>query len=306
MKTVTLLLAAFFMGGSVFASGESFEKDRKAILSMAGEFKVGFHFQETLSLREGYAPVEKAYEEEAFETVKVVEDSGKKIVLQHILQAGPAVVKHWAQIWTYEDTEILEFQGSRVWATKKLSPAEAKGKWSQRVTQVDDSPRYEGIAAWVHGEQTSEWTALANRPKPRREQKRDDYDLLIVTNRHTITPQGWFHEQDNAKWVKRDGKEYPLVREVGFNPYIRVQGHDFAKANTYWEKTAPFWKDVRQVWEEFYPADGSIQVLTKADDGRLMDVVADFVEDTEDGQAPGIEKIRATLKPYVVEASAKQ
>src|SRR5690606_25378446 len=106
--------------------------------------------------------------------------------------------------------------------------------------------------------------------------------------------------------VKRDGKEYPLVREVGFNPYTRVQGHDFAKANTYWEKTAPFWKDVRQVWEEFYPADGSIKVLTKADDGRLMDVVAEFVEDTEDGQAPGIEKIRATLKPYVVEASAKQ
>ena len=30
----------------------------------------------------------------------------------------------------------------------------------------------------VHGEQASEWTALANRPKPRREQQRDDYDLL--------------------------------------------------------------------------------------------------------------------------------
>lgn len=306
MKIISLLLAGAVFGGGAYASEESFEKDRKAILAMAGDFKVGFHFQETISLHEGYTPVEKAYKEEAFETVKVVEDSGKRIVLQHILQAGPAVVKHWAQIWTYEDTEILEFQGSRVWTTKKLSPDQAKGKWSQRVTQVDDSPRYEGIAAWVHRGDISEWAALANRPKPRREEKRDDYDLLVVTNRHTITPQGWFHEQDNVKWVKREGSDRPLVREVGFNPYLRVQGHDFAKANTYWDKTSLFWKDVRQVWEELYPEDGSVKVLTKAGEGRLMDVVSELVEETEDGKAPDIGKIRATLKPYVVEATAKQ
>ncbi|QJE95317.1 DUF6607 family protein [Luteolibacter luteus] len=305
-STFTLFAAGILLAGSTFASDESFEKDRKAILSMAGDFKVGFHFQETVSLHEGYKPEEKAYKEEAFETVKVVEDSGKKIVLQHILQAGPAVVKHWAQIWTYEDTEILEFQGERTWTTKKLSPEEAKGKWSQRVTQVDDSPRYEGIAAWVHGPEISEWTALANRPKPRREEKREDYDLLVVTNRHTITSEGWFHEQDNAKWVKRDGKDYPLVREIGFNPYLRVKDHDFTKANTYWDKTNLFWKDVRQVWEEFYPKDGSVKVLTKAGDGRLMDVVAELVEDTEDGKAPAIDKIRETLKPYVVEAAQQQ
>jgi hypothetical protein len=282
------------------AADEKFDQDRQAILAMAGDFKVGFHFQETLSLREDYKPTEKPYEEEAFETVKVVEDSGKRIVLQHILQAGPAVVKHWAQIWTYEDTELLEFQGSRVWTTRKLAPAEVKGKWTQRVTQVDDSPRYEGIAAWVHHEQSSEWTAQANRPKPRREEKRDDYDLLVVINRHTITPLGWFHEQDNTKWVKRDGKEFPLVREIGYNPYLRVTDHDFAKANAYWDKTAAFWKDMRQVWEEFYAAQASIKVQTKAEPGLLMDVVADFVEETEDGKAPDVAKIRETLKPFVV------
>lgn len=303
MKPISLSLAAFLLCGTAFADDATFEKDRKAILAMAGDFKVGFHFQETLSLREGYQVREKAYEESAFETVKVVEDSGKRIVLQHLLQVGPTVVKHWAQIWTYEDTEILEFQGSRVWTTKKLTPEEAKGKWSQRVTQVDDSPRYEGIAAWVHGDQTSEWTALANRPKPRREEKRDDYDLLVVTNRHTVTPAGWVHEQDNAKTVKRDGKTYPLCREIGFNPYLRVTGHDFAKANDYWQKTAPFWKDVRGVWDELSPSQGSIKVLTKSDDGRLLDVVAEWVEDVEDGEAPPVEKIRETLKPFVVAAA---
>lgn len=300
MKLPAILLAALALGGTAFADDASFEKDRKAILSMAGEFKIGFFFQETLSLREGYEPVEKPYKEEAFETVKVVEDSGRRIILQHILQAGPAVVKHWAQIWTYEDTEILEFQGDRIWTTKKISAEEAKGKWSQRVTQVDDSPRYEGIAAWVHHEQSSDWTSTANRPKPRREEKREDYDLLVVTNRHTITPLGWYHEQDNTKWVKRDGQEYPLVREIGFNPYTRVKDYDFSKANDYWAKTSSFWKDIRQAWEEQFPKEGTIKVLTKADEGRLMDIVANFVEDTEDGKAPDIEKIRATLKPFVV------
>ena len=37
-----------------------------------------------------------------------------------------------------------------------------------------------------------------------------------------------------------------------------------------------------------------------------MDVVSELVEETEDGKAPDIGKIRATLKPYVVEATAKQ
>ncbi|HEY1123468.1 MAG TPA: DUF6607 family protein [Haloferula sp.] len=300
MKPLSSLLSVLLISSSAFADDASFEKDRKAILTMAGDFKVGFHFQETFSMHEGYKVVEKPYTEDAFETVKVVEDSGKRIVLQHILQVGPMVVKHWAQIWTYEDTEILEFQGSRVWTTKKLTAEEAKGKWSQRVTQVDDSPRYEGIASWVHGEETSEWTAEANRPKPRREEKRDDYDLLVVTNRHTITPEGWFHEQDNTKWVKREGATYPLCREVGFNPYTRVKDHDFAKANDYWQKTAPFWKDVRNVWDELSPEKGSIKVLTKADEGRLQDLVAELVDEAEDGKTPAVDKIRETLKPFVV------
>jgi hypothetical protein len=300
MKLSWLAFAALLLPVGLASAEGKFEKDRQAILAMAGEFKVGFHFQETLSLRSDYEAKEKPYKEEAFETVKVVEDSGKKIVLQHILQAGPAVVKHWAQIWTYEDTEILEFQGSRVWTTKKISKEEANGKWSQRVTQIDDSPRYEGIAAWVHHEQSSEWAAVANRPKPRREEKRDDYDLLVVTNRHTVTPLGWFHEQDNTKWVKREGKEFPLVREIGYNPYLRIRDHDFAKANAYWDKTQGFWKDVRGVWEELYPVQGSVKVQTKADPGLLMDVVADLVEETEDGKAPDVAKIRETLKPFVV------
>lgn len=310
MKFPSLLLATLtlFTGAALAADDNAtkFEKDRQAILGMAGDFTVGFHFQETLSLHEGYEIEKKPYDEEAHETVKVIEDSGRKIVLQHLLQVGPAVVKHWAQTWVYEDTEILEFQGDRTWTVKKLTAEEAKGRWSQRVTQTDDSPRYEGIAAWVHYEGCSDWTATANRPLPRREiTSGRDYDLLVVTNRHTVTPKAWYHEQDNTKWVKRDGKEYPLCREIGFNPYTRVEGYDFGKANVYWDKTSAFWKDVRQVWAELLPAEGSVKVPTKTDDARLQDIIDNFVEETEEGKAPSLDKIREALKPFVIAAVTK-
>jgi hypothetical protein len=304
MRTIRIqILLPLLLAGTCLADPAAFEKDRQAILAMAGDFEVGFQFRETLSLRDGYEIRDKPYHEEAHETVKVAEDSGRRIVLQHLLQVGPAVVKHWAQIWTYEDTEILEFQGGRVWSTRLVPPEVAKGKWSQRVTQVDDSPRYEGIGAWIHHGESSEWTATANRPLPRREHsKRKDYDLLVVTNRHTITPAGWFHEQDNTKWVKRDGQRYPLCREVGLNPYRRVTGHDFTKANEYWAKTGGFWKDVRGVWDEITPRQGGVKFLLKADPGRLADVVEELTAQAEDGKAPPADSIRSALKPFVAAA----
>ena len=40
------------------------------------------------------------------------------------------------------------------------------------------------------------------RPLPRRESSvRDDYDVLIGHNRHTIVPSGWVHEEENYKVV---------------------------------------------------------------------------------------------------------
>ncbi len=299
MHFKTLFLLALPVIASANEPETAFEKDRAAILSMAGDYQVGFHFRETLSLREDYKITEGSYDEAAFETVKVAEDSGRRIVLQHLLQVGSTTVKHWAQIWTYEDTEILEYQHDRIWKAVSINHDDATGKWTQRVTQIDDSPRYEGIGAWIHHDQSSEWCATANRPKPRRERKRDDYDLLVVTNRHTVTPAGWFHEQDNTKWVRREGADHPLCREFGFNPYRRVEGHDFTLANSYWEKTAPFWSDVRRIWDELSPKEGNLHILSKSEAGRIFDVVGDLVEKAEDGKAPAIGDIRETLTAFI-------
>lgn len=101
--------AGLLVGGTATSKAEeggSFERDRAAILGMVGEFRVEFNFEETVSLVEGYA-LTKPYHEEALELVKLVEDRGKLIVLQHILLADDGldvhVVKHWGQIWKYED-----------------------------------------------------------------------------------------------------------------------------------------------------------------------------------------------------------
>lgn len=251
-KTTLLLVTSTALACSPLSAGEPSAQDRQAILGMAGQFKVEFHFQETLSLQKDYQAKTGSYDETAHELVIVTEDTPRRIALQHLLVADKMVIKHWAQIWTFEDTRVCEFQGHNRWKMRDLTPQEAAGTWTQQVTQVDDSPRYESFGKWVHRGQISEWTSAdTTRPLPRREHtKRKDYEIVGGTNRHTITPQGWAHEQDNTKLQLRDGRQVPLAREYGLNTYTRTTDYDFQPALTFWNTEAPFWKQVVSAWEE--------------------------------------------------------
>ena len=233
------------------------EADRHAILAMAGNFKVTFDFEETFPVAPDYKPLSKPYHEEAIEVVTIAEDTPDRITLQHLLVVGSAeksqVIKHWAQVWTWEDTRILDYAGSDgidIWQRLVVSGNQAKGKWSQLVTSVDDTPRYEGIGQWVHDLGESSWTSEpTRRPLPRREyEKRDDYDYLIVSNRHTLTPAGWVHSQDNRKVVDRDGKKFILSHETGLNQYTRTEDSLTAKANEWWKENASVWNSIRNFW----------------------------------------------------------
>lgn len=251
------------------------ERDRAAILAMAGEFEVKFHFQETVALTEGYelwAP----YQAEATELIEVIEDTGDHISMQHILVLGDSkrVVKHWRQDWTFEDDGYYEYKGHRRWERRILSPAERAGTWTQRVYQVDDSPRYASHGRWVHQPGgTSSWQSQPTwRPLPRRDYtRRSDYHVLVATNRHTLTRAGWVHEQDNAKLVL-DDKGAPvklLAREVGLNTYKRTEGLDLTAGRTYWAETQGFWADVRAAWSRWYQT-GEPVVLEAEVDGKPM------------------------------------
>ena len=81
-----------------------FEKDRLAILSMDGRYRVYFDFMETMGFVEGYIPTQP-YQSWATEYVKVIEDEKDFISLQHITvmyfkqadgqTSAPMVMKHW-------------------------------------------------------------------------------------------------------------------------------------------------------------------------------------------------------------------
>ena len=59
------------------------------------------------------------------------------------------------------------------------------------------------------------------------EKMRKDYEIMMAVNRHTITPLGWFHEQDNYKKVSQTADI--LCREVGLNNYERTDLVDFSE-----------------------------------------------------------------------------
>src|SRR5690606_6467800 len=172
------------------------------------------------------------------------------------------VQKHWRQDWQYEDSAVNVYEGRGRFRRVELPDEEVRGTWSQTVYQVDDSPRYAAIGEWTHTASYSSWTSGETwRPLPRRESTvRGDYDELIGTNRHTITPTGWVQDEYKLKAVL-DMQGRPakvLAREVGLNRYERIVGFDFSAAELYWERTAALWSDVRAAWAELLEHDALV------------------------------------------------
>jgi len=308
---IALLLSC--VDGGV-AAAEAPEADREAILSMAGDFEVDFNFEETRTLVED-AEASEPHHSSALEVVRVVEDTGDFISLQHILVVGEGdeqhIVKHWRQDWQYEDQELLQFRGNGVFAPQALSEAEAAGKWSQAVYQVDDSPRYESIGAWRHYGDYSYWQSEETwRPLPRREHtKRDDYDVLVGLNRHVVMPDGWTHEQDNFKLdITNDGGRV-LAREHGYNTYDRVEDADVAKAVEYWEETAPFWEAVRAEWAAVFEDEAPFE-LGETDRGPLYRKLFEMANAYESGELeadpPLREQVAEVIDEVVYPVKAEQ
>jgi hypothetical protein len=239
------------------------ERDRRAILAMAGTYRVTFDFLEVVPYVKQDKP-NAPYQSWGTEKVYVDQDDGKSISLVHILEmrvvqkdgsiSEPMVTKHWRQDWRYEPTDIAEYRGRDQWQMRKVGAA-GKGAWSQAVYQVDESPRYASVGRWEHTPSFSTWISADTwRPLPRREWSvRDDYQALLGTNRHTIDPTGWIQEENNLKAVVTEARGLdaarPYVgREYGVARYERIRDADFAAADEYYERTQAFWRDVRAAW----------------------------------------------------------
>ncbi|WP_224366051.1 DUF6607 family protein [Hyalangium versicolor] len=306
-------------GGKLEAAACDPARDKAAILQMAGTYQVDFAFEETVSLSEGYTPHEP-YRTTGTEQVSVVEDTPRSVTLQHILvvekNGKREALKHWRQDWTFEDTELLEFRGHRTWERHTLSPEAVKCTWSQAVFEVDDGPRYEGYGRWTHERGLSAWESAETwRPLPRREYtKRSDYDVLVGTNRHALTPKGWVHEQDSLK-VVLGPTPHALVRERGLNQYTRQSAEpNLPEASAYWKESQGFWAEVRQEWQAVFQEHPQF-TLRETVDGKprsqyLFGLAEEHAKSAQEGHAPPApearQQIRAALERFVETAVSQR
>lgn len=283
----------------------SLARDRTAILAMTGDYHVDFDFRETVALRPGYELTEP-YHAEATEFVEVIEDRGDFISLQHILvmqddDKEPVVIKHWRQDWQYQPDKLLTFNGERRWLQLPVDADAAKGAWSQTVWQVDDSPRYSGVGHWQHEGSYSAWASNRSwRPLPRREYtKRDDYQVMVASNRHVITPDGWVHEQDNSKLdLHSPGMPY-IAHEIGVNKYTRIDDHDFSAGHAYWRQTAALWQRVRAYWDQLLRERDSVQLAAEVDGKKLYEALFSLAERLTAAEPDSLPEVLAEVTPLL-------
>lgn len=301
--SVLLLLAA---SGVASAQPSDIARDHDSILAMQGEYTVDFAFDETVLLKPGYERA-AAMRSGGNEVVIVVEDTPKRIVLQHLLldEKSGHITKHWRQDWVYEAPNRFEFSADQTWQVRTIPAAVNQGAWTQCVYEVSDAPRYCGTGKWSYTNNVPSWTSdLSWRPLPRREYtKRSDYNALAVINRHTLTPNGWTHEQFNTKVQRNaDGSQVEIAREFGFNDYVKTTEIDFTPARNYWKATAGYWAKVRQRWDGFLGQAPGVHLKTKLDGMAMIIPLFTQAEEIQAGKKVKDSQIDAVFAEFVEKA----
>ncbi len=252
-----------------------FQRDRADILAMAGNYRVRFDMQESTRWDGGYTPLEKKTSG-GYEVVRVIEDSGRKIVLQHLLvvqhEGKDMVIKHWRQDWEYEPSRVLAYTDRHTWKWQDVPENMRAGRWSQTVWQVDDSPRYGGWGKFETQGAMRRWVSNDSwRPLARRDAVRNPvYDRYLSVNRHQNGPDGWIHWQDNIKMGPKNGKLVPIVQEYVLNTYTKFDGYNVKAADDYWAATREYWAAVRAEWDRIAREKGGIGIQEEADTGTVI------------------------------------
>ena len=267
------ICALFLLAGVANAdAGSKFDQEKALIKSMAGCYKVTFDFAETFAPDSNYKYHDRKHEW-AIEYVFIVEETDKKIALQHLLLVGgDMVIKHWRQDWIYENTSLLMFDKDNNWKKVTIDPKTAKGTWTQKVYSVDDSPRYEGFGTWNHVDGRNFWESTTDAPLPRREYTvRSDYNVLVRHSKMEITKDGWMLEQDNDKVIRTESGDKLLCSEKGYERFAHDATANCKTGEGWWNKHKNFWNDVRVVWAEVYAQPSGLNLKAKVDDSSLYE-----------------------------------
>ena len=255
------------------------KQDNEAIKEMCGCFEIDFKFSETFQYsNDSNYSKSKNYNAKALEYAKLIKDEKGHISIQHLLVMGDYVIKHWRQDWIYQNKDLLKYDGNNNWKYISKNKKDVKGQWTQKVFQVDDSPRYEGSATWVHADGKSYWENSSYAPLPRREYtKRDDYNVMIRGNRHEITKYGWVHDQDNFKVVRdsESNSEVIIASEKGLNTYTRVDESKCKEAINWWDENNEKWSLVLEKWNSIYSKKDDISLRRSVENKPLFSFLFD-------------------------------
>ena len=255
------------------------KQDIEAIKGMCGCFEIDFKFSETFQYtNDSNYSKSKNYNAKALEYAKLIKDEKGHISIQHLLVMGDYIIKHWRQDWIFQNKDLLKYDGNNNWKYISKTKKDVRGQWTQKVFQVDDSPRYEGSATWVHTDGKSYWENSSYAPLPRREYtKRNDYNIMIRGNRHEITKDGWVHDQDNFKVVKdsESNSEVILASEKGFNMYKRVDESKCNKAINWWDENNEKWSLVLDKWNSIYSKKDDISLRRSVENKPLFSFLFD-------------------------------
>ena len=274
--TSIIILFSLLVIGSVNAQTKK-EQDIKAIKSMCGCYEVSFNFAETFNYSKDstYQP-SKTKNDRALEWVQLVEEDKNTVVMQHLLLVGTRnnkrIIKHWRQDWFYENRDFYMYNADNTWTYVRKPAKAVAGQWTQKVYQVDDSPRYEGSASWVHVDGKSYWENTTSAPLPRREATtRNDYNLTIRGNRQELTDYGWVHDQDNKKVIRKSGEEdVILAEEKGWNTYTKVDNSRCEAATKWWDENGAVWSNVRKSWDKVFAKKTDLSLKSKVEEKRLF------------------------------------
>ena len=299
-----------------------FERDRRAILALQGDYRVSFQFVETMGFYPEFMP-KNPYFSWGTERVHLLEDAGDCIRLQHTLVMyfkdadgvihGPMVMKHWRQDWQFEGGQTLDYVGDQTWFPRQQDRT-GTGLWTQAVYQVDDSPRYIVAGEWRHQLGVSRWESQAfKRPLPRREFSiRDDYQLLEGSHSISLTPTGWVHEQWNRKLqqssVLAKTPRY-LSAEYGLNRYQHIDRPSLDAASDYWYRTGRYWDEVRAAWAEILQQDAPIKLKKRVAEKPLYQYHFEYAEELQTESLPEAAALRqharTTLQQFLVQEDAE-
>ena len=313
LAVLVALIAGGLAGSAVGAQEAELDRGRRAIESMTGCFLVDYSYAETEALKPGYSRDGRVYDVNRDKSVKELiyaeAISPRRVQLTHILFAADlrgalragSELRHQTEDWEYEAPFRYEYAGQSTWTAKDLRGT--PGRWTRRITNLDEGLRYQCDAAWRGDTTYADWTCRNYAPIPGRETRdmgRKDYDALDRTTRLVLYGASWLERQDNVKTIHgADGVRTPLAREVGKTWYVRLPDAECAPGQRFAEPRRAFWALLRQTWDEVLIGDRPfVERTPPGRPPRFAEMME--IEDRYAAQDLGVPAVRAAARAAIL------